>query len=353
MLTFVMPTRNRPSYVRRALSYYRETGAPFRMIVADSSDASMMTAAECEPLSDRVRLVGFPSDISVYKKVLAALRMVETEAVCLWADDDFIVPGSASDCARHLLDDPSCSAVSGPCMHFSWDADTSVLRVWPYPQKAWEQDIPSNRLASYFAGYTTVYYAVQRTASLVNRFERIADSGLDDRWAELVLAAWTVIEGRIHLRDRLHAVRDSGHSHRLSDAGPAFFTWLSSGAFSARYGDVQAMVGRALAKVEPAVSGTVEDIVDRAWAGYLAFALGATSATRASSSILAPSAMYRLAARLRGTRLWRVSACIERWGKPSGDWGIAALTDGRSHFAADFLPIHRAITATMQECQTR
>jgi glycosyltransferase domain-containing protein len=345
VITFVIPTRNRPDFLRRVLAYYRRTGATYPLLVADSSDGP--PPADVLPLlaEPPVRHLVFPPETRFHAKILQALREVETPCVCLWADDDFMVPDCAAAGAALLARDASYSAAAGRSIHFTLYDEGRVLRVWPYEQRAWEEPDVERRLVSYFENYTTVFYAVQRTASQLRRFQQLSEANLDYWWGELVLAADTLIEGRVHLDPRLGMVRES-HEQQSSAEAWNVFSWISTGTYGAGFPKVRALLQESLVRDHGRDPARAAALVDQALWAFLRHGLATDYDARYRPAVAAPPAPgvgARLSAGLRKGPLWRLAAWAER-GAGDGEWSVEALTSGRSPHARAFAPIFAALT---------
>ena len=83
-LSIVIPTRNRPSYLARAMAYYAQFDA-IQLIVCDSSEQSFNAE-----ITEQVTYYHFPK-ASFVEKIQAILPSLAKEYVVLSADDDFLL----------------------------------------------------------------------------------------------------------------------------------------------------------------------------------------------------------------------------------------------------------------------
>ena len=104
MLTILMPTQNRVSFLRRAITFYENENLPFRIVLADSSAPEMKgeVARIVETSSLKIRLINYPFGFSPFKKFEDALSSIDTEYVVMIADDDFIFPDALIGCVEFL-----------------------------------------------------------------------------------------------------------------------------------------------------------------------------------------------------------------------------------------------------------
>src|SRR5204863_2539820 len=93
-VTVVIPTKNRPDYVRRAVAHVlAQDGPPRELIVVDSSDderTQELLRAEF-PDVRRVRVLGMPNNRHFAKN--QGIRLARGALVCFLDDDSFAEPG--------------------------------------------------------------------------------------------------------------------------------------------------------------------------------------------------------------------------------------------------------------------
>lgn len=225
-ISLVVPTHNRPHFVRRLLSYYLSVHTDFRIIVIDSSEPAM--AAENHMLMTSFNDAGslqveyhhtsekFSPECPpiVHEKIQWALTMVSSPYVALCADDDFIVPGTALKCADFLDQNPDYCCARGkiyefsindgsmrltPCLQYdSIDAASAAERVW---------------LASRY--YQQCFYAVFRTGSMTELQNAIPKEFLrSPSWLdELAFSTFAASLGKIKRTDSPYEYREIHHGN--------------------------------------------------------------------------------------------------------------------------------------------
>lgn len=158
-ICLIVPTHNRPHFVRRLLSYYKASGAALRLIVIDSSEPSKASlnkelvskAAESGALKIEYHHSSkrFPPESPpiLHEKVQWALEMVDAPYVAMCADDDFLVPSALAKfasyleqnhdycCARGRIFDFIATQGGGvrlyPALHLrSVESENACERVW-------------------------------------------------------------------------------------------------------------------------------------------------------------------------------------------------------------------------------
>lgn len=131
-LTIMIPTRNRPGFLKRALTYYVRNAFTCRFLIGDNSTTDALAAKTrtlCEELSDRldIRYSFFDGSVS-FGGILHALAVdCETDYAVTIGDDDFLISQGLSDCLRFLNDNPRATAVYG---------ERVTLGVWGEPDES-------------------------------------------------------------------------------------------------------------------------------------------------------------------------------------------------------------------------
>lgn len=119
----IIPTRNRPVFLERALRYYETAQAPFPIIVGDSSDDIYLdeNIKLIESLkSSRIDLqhIKYPSETEFIDKMVELIDHVDAEFIKFAADDDFVSIDFMKNAAVILEHDLNCSAVYGKEIRF-------------------------------------------------------------------------------------------------------------------------------------------------------------------------------------------------------------------------------------------
>ncbi len=131
-LTIIIPTRNRPGFLRSSLTYYVRNGFTCRFLIGDNSTTDALAAKTrtlCDELSDRldIRYSFFDGSVS-FGGILHALAVdCETDYVAIIGDDDFLIPEGLNDCVRFLHHNPRATAAYG---------ERVTLEVWGEPDES-------------------------------------------------------------------------------------------------------------------------------------------------------------------------------------------------------------------------
>jgi len=115
-LTIVIPTYNRPRYIRRALEFWYKT--PVQLVILDGS-------AEPTELPDKFKasenITYYHAPVSLEERLGKSTEFVKTKYAALISDDEFFLPSVLSKCIQFLDDHDDYAACKGLAVSFGWD----------------------------------------------------------------------------------------------------------------------------------------------------------------------------------------------------------------------------------------
>jgi glycosyltransferase domain-containing protein len=244
MLTIVVPTRDRPTFILRLLRYYSKLGVKIQIIVCDSSTPDkQLKSSTIESLLKtglNLRYDVYPADTPFTEKLLKTVKSVETEYIVLGADDDFFIPKTLTDAVDFLDTHPDYSVFHGEAFTFNvlangnYPAYGMMNVVGQYPQRAIEHSSSSERLLDGLMNYTTTWYSVHRSNLLLKNISRIDDLGIDISFMELILFSLDMIQGKSQKANRLYMARQvvSKSVDNKIRVLPTGFDWIISPGWS-------------------------------------------------------------------------------------------------------------------------
>ena len=151
-VTVIIPTRNRPEFVNRALDFY--AGMPWHTLVADTSDGDetrqvVYDHPGVEYVAYRDLIVDGRSD--VHQVVRRALELVRTEYVYDVADDDVVMPSGMVAMALAL--DDGAEMAQAHQIAFALDGapygTLSAVLEMPYAKEMLASDDADTRMRGY------------------------------------------------------------------------------------------------------------------------------------------------------------------------------------------------------------
>ena len=165
-LSVVIPTRNRPSYLARAISYYAQFDT-IQLIVCDSSEQPF--TAE---IPKQVSYHHFPK-ASFVEKIQAILPSLAKEYVVLSADDDFLLEPALLEAITFLSDNPIYTSVQGNYIAY-YNLGQSLYYLPLYTQrigKSIDFETPLERIASYWGSGIQLFYSVYQKEAFCQVFQ--------------------------------------------------------------------------------------------------------------------------------------------------------------------------------------
>ena len=247
LLTIVIPTMNRPEFLKRALTYYSSESCPYRMMICDSSTG--------EKLDSNIETISYYQHelkiTHIYNKLVRSstrkasgwqedplledvMSYIDTPYVAFFADDDFAVTTNFQTCLQILEDNPDISFVCGEAAIFEITMDHSkeitygdVNNITRYAQRSVSENSAIGRLSSLLLNYNVLEYGISRTEQMSYRWSKIYNAKLDNLSSELLNCSLVVIQGKVKKIDKLTLVRQA-HSLMTSRIGKDEFEWFSS-----------------------------------------------------------------------------------------------------------------------------
>lgn len=222
-LTCVIPTHNRPQFLRRLLHFYGQFPSDFPFLVMDSSNTSA-AAENVEVVSsvrDGLQVSYRHVDLNVIEKCLEGLRSVRSPFVVFCADDDVLFPNAVWRCVEFLKGEQGFESAMGRTAQLSPSLPGWCCRV--LKGYSIEHDRPFERCHQLAANWFTNFYAVYRTETLLDMFRVTAantNASLNYHIPEMLLSQLSVLRGRVKVLPTMYSLMEK-HG---SNAGAAMRT---------------------------------------------------------------------------------------------------------------------------------
>lgn len=220
--TLIIPTFNRPDYLKRLISYYnknyvkQKSSNYFKIIVADSSSRENKKknkdAIKKFPDLDILHLNNFPTDIHPNYKASSALDYVKTKYCVFCADDDFVIIKGIKKSISFLDKNTDYTCAHGKYIKFRIENSKNKKQFSWAPTYSCNSIISSDaktRVISQISKTCPTFYAVQKTATLKLIFKENKKYTDDSRFGELLITALTLIYGKMKCLDIFYAARDA------------------------------------------------------------------------------------------------------------------------------------------------
>ena len=226
MVAILIPTLNRPEYVKRQLLFYekyysqKQNSRYHSVYVIDSGEAdknrSLKKFVEERNFKFKIKYYSFPK-LSFGDSLLKALNDVSEKYVVYVGDDDFFIPSTLDLSAEFLEKNKDYSACRGESLIFTLNEEEpfgTFFDLARYPQPAYEEPVPLKRVKNFFDKYSCTMFAVTRTEIFKNAFTKatsIQNRAFKD---EIFPSASIVIAGRVHQLPELGLIRQD-HKKRF------------------------------------------------------------------------------------------------------------------------------------------
>lgn len=197
-LSVVVPTYERPEWLRRIVAYLAPHAMRFELWVLDSSSGTTLADARgwLGSFGGRVRHVVYDADIPLRAKLEDGLGRLETPYCVFCADDDLVIPDALERCVTHL--DRHTDHVGAQGLYFAHSASGAHFFVDDilYCHRPLDQATALERLAVLFDDYQSNFYAVYRTEAQRAAFA-VAARQDNSLFFELLQSAHTAASGKV------------------------------------------------------------------------------------------------------------------------------------------------------------
>jgi glycosyltransferase domain-containing protein len=203
-VTIVIPTYNRPGYLKRLLDYY--SAFDVDVVVSDSSKEAFDGLAGFR----RVRYFHYPS-LDMVDKLALTLKKIRTKYLVFCGDDDFIIVESVCECIRFLEENPDYASAQGYYTSFYKKKKRAVYGPSYLHIIGFDNNSPSaeTRVRTQLLNYMDTLYSVQRTANMRQIYAYAYRKVSDYNLMELIVTIGTLINGKHRVLPIFYCARES------------------------------------------------------------------------------------------------------------------------------------------------
>jgi len=277
-ITIIIPTYNRPNYLKRILNFYDKYSNNFKIIIADSSSNKnkKLNNNIISSFSDiNILYLEYPEDIKpfYYAKIADALNYVKTKYCVNCADDDFITPNSINKSIDFLENNLDYTCAHGNYISFfiKYDKRGNGKFFWIPLYRLFNSVIftnPEDRLLYQFSNYMQTIYSVHRTNFLKMIFKETIKYTDNDRFGELLPSMLDLIYGKMKKLDVLYSSRES----IINSAGATsknLSEFIKDKTYKKKYNKFKNCLVKHLMKNSQMSSDEAKELIDKAMAEYL------------------------------------------------------------------------------------
>lgn len=265
----VIPTYNRPNFLKRILEYYNSYRVPFKIIIADSSSAQNKKRNKQIAKSFRnlniLYLDKFSPNMVSHHKFAKMVKYVTAKFCVFCADDDFVVPNGIKDSVKFLEKNPDYSSAHGSYISFYLHTTLKGKRKfwWNfiYPYRSITSPDAAQRLIAHPIDCQQVLWSVRRTEVVKACYKELINSKTDPKlFGERLPDVLTVISGKMKRLNTFYGARQSFSTYY--DYWPTEEDYIKEGTFDNKYQVFKNSIISVLKKLSNIPTDEASKIVD-------------------------------------------------------------------------------------------
>ncbi len=343
-VTIIVPTRDRSSFVASFLDALSATGFGGAVIFCDASNPEHFGATDekIRNQSSTFQTIHLDCDgQGVASSIASGLARVTSEFTIFLPDDDIPVPRTLDECARHLRDHDSVSAVGGDVLMISVESGRLMTSALYYLRDIVGESSRA-RLLDLMSDYCVVHYTVSRTAEFKARWTEVMRVTDEYMSVEVLFNALHVLDGQVRFLDSLCVVRQNHDGRRVGRN--LVIDRMSSDAWSSSAETFRSVVAEVLSS-KMSSGDDAETPASTANEAYWSYVLCILSRRTDRPLGLRSRRIGRIAQRV-DLLLHRVCGRLKARERGAR---VPNLTTPKSRYHGDFMPIYDAIIANQRE----
>jgi glycosyltransferase domain-containing protein len=216
-LTLIIPTHDRPAFLRRLLCFLEQMRDGSQIQILDSSSPDLRRRNEAA-------IADYPSlrihyrhlDAGMISKCRTLMEEDIATPYCVYcADDDFLMPDSVLGSLEFLERSPDYSCAQGTMVSLCTGKNN---KCYALPCYSLDSDSPFRRFRTLAGNWYSTFYSVYRTPVLTRAWQ-VADDHSDDRRArifpEILLSQLSVTQGKVKFLPGIYNLREE---HELNES---------------------------------------------------------------------------------------------------------------------------------------
>lgn len=275
--SILIPTYNRPRYLKRILSYYNNYEITYNIIVADSSSNENKRlneeAISLFPDLSITHLNRYSSELNLFHKIADAVNYVDTKYCVACADDDFITPNGINQSVDFLEKNQDFTIAHGQYVSFYLRDDERGKQQFYWKPTYLHESIlfpdANARLNYHLSNYSqATFYAVHRTDFMKMIWAENRKFTNDTRFGELLPTMLTAIHGKIKCLDVLYAARELIPDSSARTA-KTLVHFIKNGTYNEKYAKFRDCVSAHLSEQAQLDIEESKKVVDKAMSAYM------------------------------------------------------------------------------------
>lgn len=343
-ISIVIPTFNRPDFIRRLLHYYSEMKFEGAIHIGDSSEAGHLdeTKRLVQTLQESLDIqYHLCLNMNEPKTSVALIKKVKTPYVTLLPDDDFLIPSGLIQCADFLEKNPGYSVAHGASIMIILEKSGPFGKLQSVGPYGGVRDVlhekATDRLLDHLSDHFVLSFGVHRTSQMKEAYSRVAELA-DKGVAEILAACFSVLQGKIKALDCFYLVRQ-GHDQRY--VLPDIYDWMMREDWFESYQIFFSELTEKLAKEDSLSKKEAAEVLKRAFWFHLAQGFSSRWQRRYVPNHSQRDAVKKVLKNVPGAkRLWEEVRSL----LPNGRFLLPALLKNTSPYHNDFMPIFRSVS---------
>jgi len=281
--TIIIPTRNRPEYIKRILNYYNTYGTNSNIVITDvSSDEIKKQNKETISKLKNINVSHLDFTYSkdnyldlIYKQMMHGIKHVKDKYCLICADDDFAIPNGIKQSVDFLEKNPDYSVVLGNNISFypKINEDEKPQFYWRKGRLYDSITFPDaeSRMEQYLSNYSHYVPSTQgiyRTSIMNLIYEETIKNADDVRFGEILPCMLTVVYGKLKRLDVFLKAREWIPGKSLGRTIEGFSDFVTAGTYDIKYSRFKSCLVEHLHKQSKISVNEAEKIIDKGWAAY-------------------------------------------------------------------------------------
>jgi len=359
MITICIPTKDRPTFLGRLLSYYTGTRYRHWIFIGDSSgpEQAQRNQRTVAAFDGQLKITYWEDPrLSSCAFMEQMSQHISTPYCALVGDDDFLCTRGIDQCLAFLERHPEYGAAHGKGLMLETDEGGpygTIRSTRSYSQAILKSDTGSERLNELFtASPYALLYSVHRTDIWRDMFRGLMGlQGIQNQNIfkdELIPTAVSVVRGKVKELDSLYLIRQM---HDAIARHPHVYDWITSPEWFPSFQAFHERLVQELIRQDGIPVEQARIVIRQSFWPYLAQAVLSTwHKQQASPPPQTPSRLRRMAKRIPGLRpVWRkLRSALQRYRIEQRDrqgLTLSVLLGRSSPFHEDFMPIYDLITS--------
>ena len=175
MISLLIPTIDRPDFIKRYLLFLELQEFHGQVLIGDSSTPDLF-----EETSDFIKKNNFSFDVRHesypnkmhFEVIQDLLEYIQYEFCMYICDDDFLLNSTLIKCVEFLNKNPDYTSVGGKALMLDLNDSWEILSIGDYSLNSLEENYPLERFRAIANNYEVIAYSLSRTKDFIKRWPK-------------------------------------------------------------------------------------------------------------------------------------------------------------------------------------